>query len=42
MKWQHSLTRKYTIMNYSKLLKNLKRELIKYPINRSGENKTNN
>ena len=29
-------------MNYSKLLKNLKRELIKYPINRNGDNKTNN
>ena len=28
-------------MNYPKLIKNLKRELIKYPINRDGGNKTN-
>ena len=41
MKWHHSLTRKFTIMNYSKLIKNLKRELIKYPINRSVDNKNN-
>ena len=41
MKWHHSLTRKFTIMNYAKLLKNLKRELIKYPINRSDNDKTN-
>ena len=39
MKWHHSLTRKFTIMNYSKLIKNLNRELIKYPINRDSENK---
>ncbi|ABM72141.1 Conserved hypothetical protein [Prochlorococcus marinus str. MIT 9515] len=39
MKWHQSLTRKFTIMNYSKLIKNLKRELIKYPINRSGDDK---
>ena len=41
MKWHHSFTRKFTIMNYSKLLKNLKKELVKYPINRSSENKSN-
>ncbi len=41
MKWHHSLTRKFTIMSYSKLIKNLKRELIKYPINRVGDNKKN-
>ena len=41
MKWHHSLTRKFTIMNYSKLIKNLKRELIKYPINRDSDNKNN-
>ena len=40
MKWNHSLTRKFTIMNYSKLIKNLKRELIKYPINRISDDKT--
>ena len=28
-------------MNYSKLIKNLKRELIKYPINRNSDNKSN-
>ena len=28
-------------MNYSKLIKNLKRELIKYPINRDIDKKTN-
>ena len=41
MKWHHSFTRKFTIMNYSKLIKNLKRELIKYPITRNGQNKNN-
>ena len=41
MKWHQSLTRKFTIMNYSKLIKNLKRELIKYPINRDSDNKNN-
>ncbi len=40
MKWHQSLTRKFTIMSYSKLIKNLKRELIKYPIKREDENKT--
>ena len=40
MKWHHSLTKKFTILNYSKLIKNLKRELIKYPINRGVNNKT--
>ncbi len=34
MKWNQSLTKKFTIMNYSKLLKNLKKELVKYPIKR--------
>ena len=29
-------------MNYPKLIKNLKKELIKYPINRNNENKSNN
>ena len=28
-------------MNYSKLIKNLKRELIKYPINRDSDHKRN-
>ena len=41
MKWHHSLTRKFTIMNYSKLIKNLKRELVKYPINRDKDINTN-
>ncbi len=34
MKWHYSFTRKFTIFNHNKLLKNLKKELIKYPINR--------
>ena len=34
MKWHQSFTKKFTIMNYSKLLRNLKKELVKYPINR--------
>ena len=34
MKWDQSFTKRFTIMNYGKLLKNLKRELIKYPIPR--------
>ena len=34
MKWHHSFTRKFTIMNHGKLLRNLKKELIKYPIKR--------
>ena len=34
MKWHHSLTKKFTIMNYSKLIRNLKKELVKYPIKR--------
>ena len=34
MKWHHSFTRKFTILNHNKLLKNLKTELIKYPIKR--------
>ena len=38
MKWHYSFTRKFSILNYAKLLKNLKKELIKYPINRA-ENK---
>ena len=37
MKWLHVLTKKYTISNHGKLLRNLKKELIKYPIKR--ENK---
>ncbi len=41
MKWHQSLTRKFTIMNYSKLIKNLKRELVKYPIKRDGDIKQN-
>ena len=32
MKWHQTLTKKFTIMNYSKLIKNLKKELVKYPI----------
>ncbi len=35
MKWHQSFTRKFTILNHSKLLKNLKKEIIKYPINRT-------
>ena len=34
MKWHQSFAKKYTIMNYSKLLRNLKKELVKYPIKR--------
>ncbi len=34
MKWHQSFTRKFTIMNHSKLLRNLKKELVKYPIKR--------
>ena len=41
MKWQYSFTKKFTILNHNKLLKNLKKELIKYPINRL-ENKNSN
>ena len=41
MKWHYSFTKKYTIMNYSKLLKNLKKELIRYPIARDNKKKTN-
>ena len=41
MKWDQSFTKKLTILNYSKLLKNLKKELVKYPINRL-ENKNLN
>ena len=41
MKWHNTLTRKFTIMNYSKLIKNLKRELIKYPINRDSDKNSN-
>ena len=40
MKWHHSFTRRFTIMNYAKLLKNLKKELVKYPINREGQRNT--
>ena len=39
MKWYHSFTRKFTIMNHGKLLRNLKKELIKYPIKRENTNK---
>jgi len=39
MKWHHSFTKKFTIMNHSKLLRNLKKELIKYPIKREIKNK---
>ena len=38
MKWHQSLTRKFTILNYTKLLKNLKKELVKYPIKRINDN----
>ena len=38
MKWHQSFTKKFTIMNYSKLLRNLKKELIKYPIKRENNN----
>ena len=38
MKWHHSFTKKFTIMNYSKLLRNLKKELVKYPIKRDKDN----
>ena len=41
MKWHYSFTRKFTILNHNKLLKNLKKELIKYPINRV-DNKNSN
>ncbi len=42
MKWHYSFTKKFTIMNYSKLLKNLKKEMIKYPINRDENNNPKN
>ncbi len=35
MRWHQSFTKKFTIMNHSKLLRNLRRELIKYPIKRN-------
>jgi len=38
MKWHYPFTKKFTILNHNKLLKNLKKELIKYPIIRA-ENK---
>lgn len=38
MKWDQSFTKKFTIMNHTKLLRNLKKELIKYPIKRNKEN----
>ena len=34
MKWHHTFTKKYTILNHQKLLKTLKKELLKYPITR--------
>ena len=39
MKWNYLFTKKYTILNYNKLLKNLKKELIKYPIIRAEDRK---
>ena len=39
MRWDHSFTKKFTIMNYNKLLKNLRKELVKYPIPRDKNNK---
>ena len=41
MKWHNSLSRKFSIMSYSKLIKNLKKELIKYPIKRGDADKSN-
>ena len=41
MNWHYSFTRKFTILNHNKLLKNLKKELIKYPINRVGDKNSN-
>ena len=41
MKWHYSFTKKFTILNHNRLLKNLKKELIKYPVNRL-ENKNSN
>ncbi len=38
MKWHNTLSKKFTIMNYSKLLRNLKKELVKYPIKRVKNN----
>ena len=38
MKWHYSFTRKFSILNHNKLLKNLKQELIKYPIDRLDKN----
>ncbi len=34
MKWHQSFTKKFTILNHTKLLKKLKKELVKYPIKR--------
>ena len=39
MKWHQSFTKKFTIMNHSKLLKNLRREIVKYPIPRNKNEK---
>ena len=39
MKWDQSFTKRFTIMNHSKLLKNLRRELVKYPISRDKSKK---
>ena len=39
MKWDQSFTKRFTIMNYSKLLKNLRKELVKYPISRDKSKK---
>ena len=38
MKWHQSFSKKYSILNHAKLLKNLKKELVKYPINRIENN----
>ncbi len=39
MKWDQSFTKRFTIMNHSKLLKNLRKELVKYPISREKSHK---
>ena len=39
MEWHYTFTKKFTILNHTKLLKNLKKELIKYPIKRIAYNK---
>ena len=42
MNWHQSLTKKFTIMNHTKLLRNLRKELVRYPIKREREKNKEN